>query len=93
MIPAWFTAAFEFVPGSLRRIQKWSMRVFVSSKSGKIASEFFLEGAVLIAVFPVLDVWIQKGVLSIRWIIGSEAVAIFLLALAVILASFEQADE
>jgi hypothetical protein len=61
--------------------------VFVGPSFAGVAKEFFLEAAVLIAVFPVLDSLIQKGKVSLYMVLGSEGLAVLLLAVAGILAA------
>lgn len=92
MISKWVVAAFKAIRGAVSAFLHWFARVFLVPRFWKIASEFFQEAAVLIAVFPILDRWITQGRVSIRWTLGSEGAAIGLVVLAAILASRASVD-
>lgn len=92
MIPSWAAAAFVAIRDVASDFGHWLAGVFWGPRFWKIASEFFLEAAVLIAVFPVLEVWIQQGKVSTRWALGSEGAAIVLVVFAAMLASLASVD-
>jgi hypothetical protein len=64
------------------------------AKFFKIASEFFTEAAVLVAVFPILDTIIEPlgGVQKVTWalVVWSEGIAAGLLVLAGIMSKAEK---
>lgn len=93
MIPAWIVAASRNCLDAAQDGWDWMGRVFWGPRFWKIASEFFLEAAVLIAVFPVLDTLITSHKVTVHWVIESEGLAIGLLALAAILGSVEHGEE
>ena len=93
MISSWIVAASGAVGAAARHCWQWLIRVFWGPRFWKIASEFFLEAAVLIAVFPILDTWVTEHKVTVRWMVGSEVLAVLLLALASILASIEHGGE
>ena len=92
MIPSWAVAAFVAIWNATSVFGHWLAGVFWGPRFWKIASEFFLEASVLIAVFPVLEVWIQRGGVSVRWALGSEGAAILLVVFAAMLASLASVD-
>lgn len=93
MKPNWIVAASNAIGDWVLAIWHWLSNMYLNPRFGKIASEFFLEASVLIAVFPILDLWIQKSQLTFRWAAGSEGVAVALLACAGILASIGHGEE
>jgi hypothetical protein len=93
VIPRWVVAASIAVQGTALTVWHWLRQIFWGPRFWKIASEFLLEAAVLIAVFPILEEWINKGTVRIRWALGSELFAAGLLALAAIMASIEHGEE
>lgn len=93
MKPNWIVAAANAIRDWALAVWHWLGNVYAKPHFGKIASEFCLEASVLIAVFPILDLWIQKSQVTLRWAVGSEGVAVALLACAGILASIGHGEE
>lgn len=76
--------------------QKSKLQFSGPSKFWKLAMEFCVEAAVLVAVFPVLDTLIQRGSLkNVGWrmMCGSEGLAVALFLIAVIMSKAIKGEE
>ena len=63
----------------------WIINAFIQGNFRKVGAEFFNEVAVLLFVFPILDYWVQHGIV-VKWLLYSSfgAAAICLVAAGIL---------
>ena len=87
MVWRWIVGKYRDALWILRACSRWVITVFVAPTFADVAKEFFLEAAVLIAVFPALDYFVQHGTVNSTLIAWSGGLTVAFLALAGILAA------